>query len=173
MTVQPPRPVPDLSKMPALNKSSLALIAIGIFKLVKSSLLLALGLALIRWQDHAVGNAASDWIDSLWIGRPYFDSLLAKLSLISERTIKEFAVGSFVASALFLVEGVGLCLRKRWAEFMTVAITGSFLPFEFYELSRRTTLTGIVITLLNVAIVWYLVVRLMKDRRRDRVGAAV
>lgn len=159
--------------MPELNKSSLALIAIGIFKLVKSSLLLTLGVVLLRWRDHDLGRTASDWIDSLWVGRPYFDSLLAKLSLVSERTITEFAAGAFIASALFLVEGVGLSLRKRWAEFVTVTITGSFLPVEFYEVARRPTLTGIVITLLNVAIVWYLVVRLMKGRHRVRFGPTI
>lgn len=150
--------------MPELNKSSLALIAIGIFKLVKSALLVALGLALVRWRDQAIGSVASDWIDSLWVGRPYFDGLLAKLSLMSERTIEEFAAGSFIYSALFLIEGVGLCLRQRWAEFLTVAITGSLLPFEVYELTGRTTLTGVIITLLNAAIVCYLVVQLMKGR---------
>jgi uncharacterized membrane protein (DUF2068 family) len=49
---------------------------------------------------------------------------------------------------------------------LTVGITGSLLPFEFYELSRRLTPTGVIITLVNVAILWYLIAQLMYDRRQ-------
>ena len=80
--------------------------------------------------------------------------------------LEEVAVGSFIYSALLLVEGVGLCLRKRWAEFLTVGITASLLPFEFYELIHRLTTTGVVITLLNVAILWYLIVQIRHDPSR-------
>ena len=41
--------------------------------------------------------------------------------------------------ALFLVEGVGLWLLKRWAEWLTVIITSSLVPIEIYEIHRHPT----------------------------------
>jgi uncharacterized membrane protein (DUF2068 family) len=149
---------------PRHNKSDFAVVAIGIFKLVKCVLLLTFGIALIRWRNDDLGEVASNWITRLWLSRSYFEGLVAKLSLLSRHTIYRFAVGSFIYSALLSIEGIGLCLRKRWAEYLTVAITASLLPFEFYELSRRFTASGVVITILNIAILLYLIFRLFKDR---------
>jgi uncharacterized membrane protein (DUF2068 family) len=150
---------------PWSSKTGFGLVAIGVFKLGKSALLLALGITLVRWR-HDLRERASDWIDVIWIARPYLDNLISRLSSINERTLGEFAAGSFVYSALLLVEGVGLCLRRRWAEFLTVGITASLLPLEFYELFHRLTAIGAIITLVNIAILWYLIVQLLHDRRR-------
>jgi hypothetical protein len=38
-----------------------------------------------------------------------------------------------------LIEGVGLYLEKGWAEYLTLLITGSFLPWEVFEVIRRLT----------------------------------
>jgi hypothetical protein len=38
---------------------------------------------------------------------------------------------------LEIVEGVGLWLRKRWAEWLTVIATSLLVPFEIYELIHR------------------------------------
>ncbi|PYN77642.1 MAG: hypothetical protein DMD96_23070 [Candidatus Rokuibacteriota bacterium] len=59
-------------------------------------------------------------------------------------------------SALFLSEGIGLLLRKRWAEYFTVIVTGSLIPLELYEIARRPTGVRVAVSLLNVSIVWYL-----------------
>jgi uncharacterized membrane protein (DUF2068 family) len=150
---------------PQDKKSDWAIVAIGLFKLVKSVSLLALGIALVHWRHEDLGKVAARWLKDAWLARPHVDRVLIKLSLMRKETIDEFAIGSFVYSALLLVEGVGLCLRKRWAEFLTVGITASLLPFEFYELYRRVTVSGIVVTVVNIAILVYLIVRLFKDRR--------
>jgi uncharacterized membrane protein (DUF2068 family) len=156
-------PPSDQSKR---RRSSFALVLIGIFKLVKSVLLAALGIGLVHWRNQDLGEVASYWINTLWVGRRYMDSIISHLSSLNERTLEQIAAGSFIYSALLLVEGIGLCRRKRWAEFLTVGITGSLLPFEFYELFHRLTATGVIITLVNLAIMWYLIVQLMHDRNR-------
>src|SRR6476661_2664464 len=140
--------------------SDWAIVAIGMFKLVKSVLLVALGIALVHWRHEDLGNVAARWLKDAWLARPHVDRVLIKLSLMRKETIDEFAIGSFVYSALLLVEGVGLCLRKRWAEFLTVGITASLLPFEFYELFRLVTPIRVFITLVNLGILWYLIAQL-------------
>jgi uncharacterized membrane protein (DUF2068 family) len=149
------------------GKSDLAIVAIGIFKLAKSAILLALGIALIHSRNKDLGEVASRWISNVWLSRPYVDAVIDKLSFMSRETINRFAIGSFVYSVLLLIEGAGLCLRKRWAEYLTVGITASLLPFEFYELHKRVTATGVVITTVNLVIVVYLIMRLLRDRRHN------
>jgi uncharacterized membrane protein (DUF2068 family) len=152
------------SDRPGQKQSNLGLVAIGIFKLVKSMLLLTLGIGLLCGRGHDLGEVASRWINTLSIGRPFVDHFLSKLSTVDERTLENMAAGSFVYSALLLIEGVGLCRRKRWAEFLTVGITASLLPFEFYELFHRVTVTGVIITFVNIAILVYLLIQLIHDR---------
>jgi uncharacterized membrane protein (DUF2068 family) len=147
------------------RRSDVAIVAIGVFKLIKCVSLFAFGAALIHWRNADLGAVASHWVSKLWLSRPYFDELIARLSFMSQKTVDHFMIGSFVYSVLLAVEGIGLCLRKRWAEYLTVGITASLLPFEFYELSRRMTKTGVAITVVNIAIVVYLVVRLVRERR--------
>lgn len=55
-----------------------------------------------------------------------------------------------------LVEGVGLWLLKRWAEYFTVVATAAFLPLEVYELTDKITWLRIGALALNVAAVVYL-----------------
>ncbi len=59
---------------------------------------------------------------------------------------------------LELVEGVGLWLLKRWAEYLTVVATAVFLPLEVHELLKQVTATRAVAFVINVAVVVYLLV---------------
>jgi len=65
-----------------------------------------------------------------------------------------------------LTEGTGLALRKRWAEYFTILVTASFLPLEIYELAHRVTAIKIVVMAINVAILAYLVGRVVKNPKR-------
>jgi uncharacterized membrane protein (DUF2068 family) len=148
-------------------KSDWAIVAIGVFKLVKCLSLLALGLALVHWRDSDLGALASKWIGRLWLSRSYFDGVIARLSFVSKDTVDQLAIGSFVYAVLLAIEGTGLCLRKLWAEYLTIGITSSLLPLEFYELYQELTLTRVVVTLVNIAIVVYLIARFVGRRHES------
>jgi len=137
------------------NRTSSTLIVIEILKLLTSILLFSLGIGLIYFRGHDLSKVVSDWVDVMWVGRPYLEAFVSRLSSIPQRTIEEIAVGSFIYSALLLIEGIGLCRQKRWAEFLTVAITASLLPFECYKLIRAPTAIALVATLINIAIVMF------------------
>jgi uncharacterized membrane protein (DUF2068 family) len=65
--------------------------------------------------------------------------------------------GALAAYGLIeLVEGVGLWLLKRWAEYFTVVATAAFLPLEIYELTEKITWLRVGALVLNVAAVIYL-----------------
>jgi uncharacterized membrane protein (DUF2068 family) len=77
----------------------------------------------------------------------------------------------FVYAALLLTEGVGLLFRARWAEYFTVVITASFVPLELYEIARHLTLARVTVLAVNVAIVWYLIVRLRREPGGRVIGS--
>jgi uncharacterized membrane protein (DUF2068 family) len=85
----------------------------------------------------------------------------------SPKTIEIAAAVATAYAALFAVEGVGLWMRKVWAEYLTIVATTSFVPFEIYELARRFTLPRVGALAINVAIVVYLIVRRVRAHRRS------
>jgi uncharacterized membrane protein (DUF2068 family) len=54
------------------------------------------------------------------------------------------------------VEGVGLLKKRRWAEWLTVGVTASFIPLEIYEIVRRLSPGKIAALVLNLGILIYL-----------------
>jgi uncharacterized membrane protein (DUF2068 family) len=60
-------------------------------------------------------------------------------------------------------------LRKRWAEYVTVISTITFLPLEIYELIFRPhrKIAKAVILVINIAILIYLVMNLRKSGREQ------
>jgi len=143
------------------------LAAIGLFKLTKGTLLVALALELLRVGRDGLAGVLAQWATRLHIdpdGR-YFGRALQAIAALDWRQLELARAGLFVYGALFLTEGTGLVLRKRWAEYFTVIVTGSLIPLEVYEIARRLDGLRITVCLLNVAIVWYLARGL---RRRPR-----
>jgi len=84
---------------------------------------------------------------------------------MNDRKLEELSIGSFFYSALLLTEGVGLWLKKRWAEYFTIITTCSLIPLELYEIEKRVTVTRIVLLAVNVAIVSYLFIQLRKRHK--------
>ncbi len=143
------------------------LAAIGLFKLTKGTLLVALALELLRVGHDGLAGVLAQWATRLHIdpdGR-YFGRALQAIAALDWRQLELARAGLFVYGALFLTEGTGLVLRKRWAEYFTVIVTGSLISLEVYEIARRPDGLRIAVCLVNVAIVWYLARGL---RRRPR-----
>jgi uncharacterized membrane protein (DUF2068 family) len=74
-------------------------------------------------------------------------------------------------TAVVLVEGIGLWMRRAWAEWFTVIATASLIPFELWEVMVRPPdrkLAAGVTVLLNAAVVVYLVWLLRRTARELR-----
>ena len=74
---------------------------------------------------------------------------------------------SFFYAALFGTEGVGLYLRKRWAEWFVVIVTGSLLPLEIYEIAHRVTALKIGVMTINLLILGYLIVLIRRPAGKN------
>jgi uncharacterized membrane protein (DUF2068 family) len=137
---------------------------IAAFKLFKAVVLIITGLAAIRLIHQDVAEALSGWARQLHVDpdNHHIHRIFEKAFLASPRQLKEVAAGTFFYATLCLTEGVGLLLRQRWAEFLTVIMTGLFIVPEVYELFEKFTPTRLVVMILNIGIVWYLVARLRR-----------
>ncbi|MDB6125817.1 MAG: hypothetical protein JWQ71_4810 [Pedosphaera sp.] len=141
-------------------------LVIGIFKLVKGLLLIALALGALSLLGKDVTDEIAKWIGILR-GDPhnhYLNMLLQKISGMDDKKLEQISIGTFIYAALFLTEGIGLLFQKRWAEYFTVIVTGSFIPLEIYELIKHFSAMKIIALVVNVAILAYLIVRLRKDK---------
>ena len=146
-----------------------ALLAIAVFKLIKAGLILAFAYGAMSFFHKDVASQVQHWLDQLRVDpdNRLVGALLTKLQLVDTKQLKELSAISAGYAALFLTEGSGLLLRKRWAEWLTIIATGSFIPLEVYELIRRFTAVRLVLLLVNAAVVVFLIYRIRKSNRRD------
>ena len=139
----------------------MVLILIGIFKLVKSLLLIVVGIGAIKFLHKDVANTVMHWIEVLRVDpdNRLVHGILVRIFRLTPHQLKELSLGTFLYAGLFATEGIGLLLRKRWAEYFTIVTTGGLIPLEIFEISRHFTMTKLVIVFVNVLIVWYLAAR--------------
>lgn len=148
--------------------SQRGLVLIGAFKLLKSATLIAVGIGALKLLHKDIAAEVAGWIDSLDLdpNNPYIVRLMEKLSNLDPNKLKALGTGTFIYAAIYLTEGVGLVLRKRWAEYLTSISTAAFIPLEVYEIAKRVNFLRIAILLTNIAIVIYLVWDLRRARKR-------
>jgi len=154
---------------PQRGKRDKILILIAVFKLLKSLLLLGAGIAALQILRPSVSEAIQDWAQTVAfrIENDAAQRVLASVAQLSPRRVAGLGLAAFAYAGLFGVEGVGLWLGKRWAEFLTVIATGSFIPFEIYEMVRKFNAVRITALVLNVAVVIYLIYRIRANHRHS------
>jgi uncharacterized membrane protein (DUF2068 family) len=152
----------------ALSGDRAIILLIAPFKLAKGLLLVAVGIGALKLLRHDVASSLAHWVAVLRVDpdNRYVNRLVAWLLAVNRRKLEEISVGTFLYAALFLTEGTGLALGKRWAEYFTIIVTGSFIPLETYELFRRFSVGKLIVVATNVAVVLYLALRLQRRPRR-------
>ena len=152
------------------QKGTLLLLAIALFKLVKGAALIAAGVAAQKLM-HAndVPTTIYHWLDLLRLDpeNRAVRMVIRPLLEISPGELKVARFGTFAYAALLLTEGVGLCLRKKWAEYFTIIATSGLIPLELYELARGVTAAKIWVLVVNVVIVAYLVWFIRRNRHAE------
>ena len=144
---------------------------IAAFKFVKAAVLIAGGIGALKLLSPAWAADAQDWLEELVLEPGHHvatvaaEHALALLGVAGPDDLRRLAAGAFAFATLFVIEGVGLARARRWAEYLTVAVTTSYLPFEAVGLWHRSTLLRAGTVVLNVAVVGYLLVQLRASRR--------
>jgi uncharacterized membrane protein (DUF2068 family) len=145
-------------------KRELWIFLIGVFKLFKGITLVILGFGLLRLLHRDIAAVAEHWIEILRVDpeNRFVHRALLRVFNVTPKQLKALSVGTFVYAAIFLTEGTGLLARKHWAEYMTLISTALFIPLEIYEIYRHFTILKVVVTIVNLLIVWYLAARLKR-----------
>jgi len=153
--------------MPSTPKHPRGLMLIAAFKLLKGLALLAVGIAVHMLANKNLVAEAQHWVDLFRVDphNHYLNLLLEKLANVDAHKLRALSIGTFLYSALFLTEGVGLFLRKRWAEFLTVISTAGLIPLELYELFHKPTITRSLLLVINLAVVAYLIFEIRRLSR--------
>src|SRR5208282_63830 len=132
---------------------------IAVFKLLKAALLIVVGVGVLKLIHLDVPDVLQHLVGRLGVGpgSRYVAQALQKAANLTPDRVRDIAIGSFIYAALFLTEGIGLWLVKRWAEWLTAIITSSLVPVEVYEIYRRPTGPKVLLLMINIAVVGYLV----------------
>jgi uncharacterized membrane protein (DUF2068 family) len=149
---------------------------IGLFKIGKALLLLATTYGMYRLLNPHLIEHLHEWINTL---TDTFERRLLQRALDWLDSLGSARIGSIVAvtglyTTVLLTEGIGLWLRKTWAEWLTVIATASLIPFELWQLffgrhHQPLALVGAVT--LNLIIVLYLAAQLRKTRLARHLAA--
>lgn len=135
------------------------IIVIGGFKLLKGLLFVLLGIGALKLIHRDIVDMLTRWLID-WHFDPesrFVNLILDKAALIDAHRLKQISIAIFCYAGLDFIEGTGLVLEKTWAEYLTLILTASFLPWEFFEILRHPTWGKVILTLVNALVVVYLV----------------
>jgi len=153
------------------SRHSVGLRIIAIYKAVKTVGLILVATAafhldrtqnferLVHWLEHL---SLTDSNSLRW-------SLVNLLENMGPSKFVAIGIVALVYAAIFATEGIGLWMRKYWAEWFTVIATGSLIPLELYETVHHFTGFKLAALLANIAIVAYLV-RIALQSRAELAG---
>lgn len=147
----------------------LGITLIALFKFLKAILLLAVAFGAVGLVRGGVPQASDRLLSIFSSGaeRHAAEAVVSRITPMSPKRIGELGIVAFLYAVVFLVEGTGLWLRRRWAEYLTIVVTASLIPFEIYELVHGVTAPRVGTLVINVAVVVYLIVRLRVRARGD------
>jgi uncharacterized membrane protein (DUF2068 family) len=155
-------------------KSERLVVFIGLIKLAKAAVVVAIGVATLVELPQQLATIV-DRIIALTGGFPGRTSLhqaSQRLSSLDASVVKRLGVLALAYAAIFTVEGIGLLLKRTWAEWLTIVVTASFIPLEIYELVVHFGLGKLAVLIANAAIVIYLIGRRARALRAHRsIGA--
>ena len=159
---EPTAPHPHHDAEPHGRERDRVLTMIALFKFAKALVLIAVGFGALRLIHSSLRDQANAMFDTLGQSVDVVPilKLLRDIGALAPTSLRLFGAGAFLYSALFLTEGVGLWRQKRWAEYLTVIATASFIPFEIFEITQRRTVPRIGALVINVLVVIYLLYRL-------------
>jgi len=144
------------------------------FKFVQAAALIVAGLGALGLMHAGVSNVAQQWLERLAVGNGQRFATAAAARVLpwfNAATPRHFAAigaGAFAYASVFLAEGVGLWQGKKWAEYLTIIVTASLLPFEAAAVYSRITLVRVATLLVNSAVIAYLVWELRARNRQER-----
>jgi uncharacterized membrane protein (DUF2068 family) len=143
------------------------LVLIITYKLVKGGLWLVIGIAVLVAMHLHFAEWLLDSADHLRHHSRAWSIELAELlvTAASKRGLWTLVVALFADGLFSLLEGWALLHGHWWGPWLVVVGTGSLLPFEVVALARHFHPSRVLLLVTNLAIVWYLARKALRERR--------
>lgn len=162
-----PGPVGVPTRGQGAQDQSRLLPVLAVERALRAVLLVGVGLILLThthtdWADPARRFAEQVGLDP---SRNETGRLVSRLAGFGPRQAQRDGSIAIGYGLLEAVEGYGLLRRRQWAEYLTVISTAVLLVPEVQELIKHLTGLKVGGLILNVVIVVYLIIRLVRRRR--------
>lgn len=143
------------------------LVLIAAYKFLTAAMFVAVGFGALRLMHKDIDDVISHLGDLLRFNPEsrFVNFLYDRASLINDPLLKRIGALAFSYAGLSLAEGIGLYLEKAWGEYLTLAITASFLPWEIFEVFHRLTFVRVGLLVVNLFVFIYLL-RIVVSRRK-------
>jgi uncharacterized membrane protein (DUF2068 family) len=155
------------------NRHNRWLDLIAAYKLLQALLFVAIGVGALHLLHQDINDVLSRVADHLRFNPEsrFVNFVIDKASFLDDPLLRRIGALAFSYAAIGLAEGIGLYLEQAWAEYLTLVITGSFLPWEVFEIVRRVTWVRTSLLVINLLVFLYLL-KLVIQRGRSRKAAA-
>ena len=127
---------------------------IAAYKLLGALLFVGIGVGALRLVHKDINDVVWRMISDLKMNPEsrFVNFILEKAELLNDPILKRIGLAAFAYAGVGVLEAIGLYLEKAWAEFLTLIITASFLPFELHEILRRMTWVRVSLFVANIAV---------------------
>ena len=148
------------------------------FKFLQAATLIVAGLGALGLMNAGISDLAQEWLERLALGNGQRFAVAAATRVLpwfNAATPRHFAAlgaGAFAYASVFLAEGIGLWQGRKWAEWLTIIVTASLLPFEVIAVHRKLTIVRVGALLVNSLVIAYLVWELRARQRVEMERAA-
>lgn len=146
------------------------LVLIAIYKGLQALLFVAIGVGALHMLHRDLADDLATLADHLNFNPEsrFVNFVLDKASLIDDPLLKRIGAAALSYAGLSLAEGIGLYLEKMWGEYLTLAITISFLPWEVFEIFHRITWFRSSLLAINILVLFYLAKVVIEQARERR-----
>jgi uncharacterized membrane protein (DUF2068 family) len=144
-----------------------ALRAVASLELAKGLVVLLLGFGAVSLVHKDTWDAAEAVLRFLHVNPDHHHYAQVFMNLADNLTDKKLwamAAGAAAYSVVRFVEAYGLWLERTWAEWFALISGALYVPFEVYEVVRRTTPIHVTVLLINLGIVFYMLYLRMSAR---------
>lgn len=141
---------------------------VALFEGAKGALVLLTGFGLLALIHRDVHQVAEQLVRHLHFNpaRHYPRIFLDAADRVTDMQLWSMAFAALFYSGVRFAEAAGLWLRRRWAEWFGFLSGAMYVPLELYEVIRETTWPRVTVLAVNLAIVLYLLVVLVRTDRR-------
>jgi uncharacterized membrane protein (DUF2068 family) len=147
------------------------LLLIAAYKGLQALLFIALGFGAMHLLHKDIPDIFEQVRDALHFNPEsrLVNFLLDRAALLNDPVLRRIGLVAFSYAGVSFAEGLGLFLEKAWGEYLTLAITVSFLPWEVFEILRRLTWVRVGLLIINLLVLLYLL-KVVFSRRFTKSG---